>query len=342
MKIMRISFVMFFVVLTCAGYGQNSEFNTKNLKVRTIMPSAMESAEEVDDNAESKFQLITYKNLRLYPVIAKQEFLDANKDISAYTTLKEAMEKNEIKVTEKTSDNSNSGDLDGAATVNSLFVENTSKDTIFLMAGEVVSGGKQDRVLAEGMMLPPNSGKIDISVFCVEKNRWSGSSGNFDGYFAVSQNSLRKVVVKEKEQRKVWAQVDSITTKNEAVTGTNTYTAVKGSKIMTSDLKGYESHFEDFATKNPGVIGVVVVTGDKVLGCDMFATPDLFQRQFPNLLRSYAMEALTNGAPVAIEEAQVDKYFNQILGEDGVKEEFMKENGTILKNRSREVNLSSF
>ncbi len=342
MKIMRISFALFFVVLTCAGYGQNSEFNTKNLKVRTTMPSAMESHDDFDNKAESKLQLITYKNLRLYPVIAKQEFIDAHKNISAYTTLKEAMEKKEIKITEKTSDDSNSGELDGAATVNTLFVENTSNDTIFLMAGEVVSGGKQDRVLAEGMMLPPKSGKIDISVFCVEKSRWSGSSGNFDGYFAVSQNSLRKVVVNEKEQRKVWDQVDSITTKNDAVTGTHTYTAVKGSKIMKSDLEGYESHFRDFATKNPGVIGVVVVTGDKVLGCDMFATPDLFQRQFPNLLRSYAMEALTNGAPVEIKEEQVDAYFSQILGEDGVKEEFMKKNGTILKNRSREVNLSSF
>ena len=52
--------------------------------------------------------------------------------------------------------------------VNKLFVENNSQDTIILLAGEVVKGGKQDRTLATDLILPPGKGKKDIDVFCVE------------------------------------------------------------------------------------------------------------------------------------------------------------------------------
>ncbi len=52
--------------------------------------------------------------------------------------------------------------------MNKLFVENNSQDTIILLAGEVVKGGKQDRTLATDLILPPGKGKKDINVFCVE------------------------------------------------------------------------------------------------------------------------------------------------------------------------------
>ena len=61
-------------------------------------------------------------------------------------------------------------------TVNQLTVENSSAtETVFIQAGDIVKGGKQDRVLTVDMILPPKSGAIPISSFCVEQNRWAKS-----------------------------------------------------------------------------------------------------------------------------------------------------------------------
>jgi len=58
-------------------------------------------------------------------------------------------------------------------TVNQLTVENLSPDTdVYVQAGDIVQGGKQDRVLAVDLMLSPQSGQVPINSYCVEQGRW--------------------------------------------------------------------------------------------------------------------------------------------------------------------------
>ena len=58
-------------------------------------------------------------------------------------------------------------------TVNELTVENVGNDEIFIQAGDIVKGGRQDRVLSVDLLLPPRSGQLPIAAFCVESGRWS-------------------------------------------------------------------------------------------------------------------------------------------------------------------------
>lgn len=58
--------------------------------------------------------------------------------------------------------------------VNELTIENAGANEVFVQAGDIVKGGKQDRVLTVSMMLKPNSGKVPIASFCVEQGRWTG------------------------------------------------------------------------------------------------------------------------------------------------------------------------
>ena len=44
---------------------------------------------------------------------------------------------------------------------------------MFVQSGDIVKGGKQDRVLTVSLVLPPRSGRIAIAAFCVEQGRWS-------------------------------------------------------------------------------------------------------------------------------------------------------------------------
>jgi hypothetical protein len=58
-------------------------------------------------------------------------------------------------------------------TVSELQIENTGKEPVFIQFGDIVKGGRQDRVLTTSLLLPPNSGKVAIGAYCVEQGRWA-------------------------------------------------------------------------------------------------------------------------------------------------------------------------
>jgi hypothetical protein len=79
-------------------------------------------------------------------------------------TLHEALTKQTVEVRE-------------TGNVNELQVMNTGDEGVYLQSGDIVKGGRQDRVLLVSMLLSPGSGVVPIPVFCVEQGRWSGRAG---------------------------------------------------------------------------------------------------------------------------------------------------------------------
>src|SRR5215831_17315517 len=57
--------------------------------------------------------------------------------------------------------------------VNQLEVENTGDAAVFIQSGDIVKGGRQDRVLTVSLIIPPHSGAMPIASFCVEQGRWT-------------------------------------------------------------------------------------------------------------------------------------------------------------------------
>ncbi|MFN8393076.1 MAG: DUF6569 family protein [Bacteroidia bacterium] len=237
--------------------------------------------------------------------------------------------------------------LDGGAgdAVNQLYIENTGNDTLFIMAGEVVKGGKQDRVIAMDMVIPPHSEPVDLSVYCVEHGRWSygatDAADGFTGHANVANTSVRKAAIVEKEQTAVWSKVEEVTLANDAVSETGTLNSLEGDADYQQELKEYEAKFADLPSSGVAVVGVVAVTGDRVIACDLFATPDLFKNAFPDLLKSYASEAITSGSKVTIGTAQVSKYISEILDETK-QEEVVGAKGQMYKRGARTLHISSF
>lgn len=316
----------------------SAQYTYKNLEVNFLEKSSESSAH-------------TYGNLRIYPVRAKESFKKEFAGLGKYMTLQEAIGKNKIKITE-----SGSG-----GTVNNLVIENSSKDTIIIITGDVIKGGKQDRIVSQDIVLSPSSGKKSLPVYCVESGRWS-SEGNaaaitarnnttvssnkpaaeFNGYYNKGSVSLRKVVEKEKDQSKVWSKVDELNTANKTVTSTKTYTAMTQSADFTKKLDQYISFFKNKFDKDSSVVGVVVVTGNKVIGCDMFATHDLFLKQFESLLHSYATEAIITGKPVNIATITVKSYTDKLLANESVQQATLKEKGNAFTEKGKKLRVSSF
>ena len=64
-------------------------------------------------------------------------------------------------------------------TVSALAIENLSSDAyVFVQAGDIVQGGKQDRVIAIDLLVPPKSGRVPLAAFCVEEGRWHARQGD--------------------------------------------------------------------------------------------------------------------------------------------------------------------
>ena len=93
------------------------------------------------------------------------------------------------------------------ATVPELVVENRGKTHVLLLAGEILIGGKQNRVLREDILLPPWSGPRAIGVFCVEQGRWNEGRKDFESKGSFAQPGLRSKLMERPDQGRVWDSV---------------------------------------------------------------------------------------------------------------------------------------
>lgn len=315
---MKNYFVIILMLLVSASYAQ---YNDANL--------SLEKA-----TATTAYQ---YLNLKLYPIRANDSFFKAHKAIGKHTTLQEALKNGKIEITE-------TGTTDNSGTVNELFIKNISADTIMILSGEVVQGGKQDRMIAEDVILHPGKTKIKVKVYCVEHGRWqtNGDGRSFKNYFSVSSNEVRKAGTVSKNQQEVWSKVADATNKNEAKSSTGTLAALKSSDSFVADLKKYTDHFQKLLTQEQNVIGFVAVTGDRILGCDMFATHAMFTDHYAGLINSYATEAITSGKPVTIRYEEVNKYLMSIISDEQKQDAEIDKKGTQLKDKNRKLHISTF
>ncbi len=207
---------------------------------------------------------VTYENISVFPVVSSY-----SQDTSPFLTLEEGLSTGDVAVREQGSESMVRG-RDGrpvylpqpttGASVNQLVLINRSKRPLLLLAGELVSGGKQDRVIGKDRIVPAGASPLPLDVFCVEHGRWTGSS-QFAAAKTIVHPSVRESAVVDQAQTKVWDSVRN---------GTN-----------SSGLKGER------------VVGVVVAYGGEVAWSDIFASGDLFDHYWRKLLRSYAVEALT-------------------------------------------------
>jgi len=92
-------------------------------------------------------------------------------------TLAEAMDKGSFDVRE-------------TGKVNELTIENRGDDEVFIQAGDIVKGGRQDRVLSVSLTVPPRSGVLPISAFCVESGRWSARGVEDAARFASAKEMI--------------------------------------------------------------------------------------------------------------------------------------------------------
>ncbi len=280
---------------------------------------------------------ITHGDLTIFPVVSAKVH-----DTSDFITLDEGIRSGDVVVTEVGNLHSTMQRRPpyqprpyGGAEVNRLVLVNNSKHPLILLAGEVVTGGKQDRVVGKDRIVPAESDPVDLAVFCVEHGRWIETSTKFDTHASVMlQPSVRMKAMADQDQQKVWDEVGksrSVMASKAAAAppvagggggsateysysiqqleSTTSYAKARENKAVQKQVesiaqpmqKSYESVIKQL--RNQNAVGVVVAVKGRVVWADMFASSALLAKYWPKLLESYATEALT--MPGAREEISI-------------------------------------
>lgn len=276
---------------------------------------------------------IAHGNLTVFPVVAAKSY-----PTGEFLTLDEGLRSGEVLVTE-------AGNVQGlirrhpgpairhdGAQVNRLVLVNNSKRPLLLLAGEIVSGGKQDRVIGKDRIVSPESDPVDLSVFCVEPGRWVATSEHFGASEAMyggatagaahspapmaimAQPSVRAKAMGDKNQQEVWdavnAQKEQVTVEVSATAPSvatemaqvSSYAKVNENQEVKKRVdaiakpieQNYQSVIHQLHDRN--AVGVVVAVNGRIIWADIFASTDLLEKYWPKLVRSYASEAVVTRA----------------------------------------------
>jgi len=226
----------------------------------------------------SKVSVLNYvqaENLRIYP-------LTYSGSSKTFMTLKTALEKDLIVVKEK-------GDGD----VNTVVIKNKSNSTIFVMAGEVIKGAKQDRMIENDLLIPPESKWIEVAVYCTEHGRWHGISKEFAAADINVSPSVRANARKEKSQSEVWAKVaENQQDVMGGTSGTGAFAHIYDSKCYQDKRDTYYKKLKNLPSEYSSMKGVLVCVGDDIVCVDLFGSHTVLADLWPKLLDSYIVEAM--------------------------------------------------
>jgi hypothetical protein len=262
---------------------------------------------------------ISYENLTVFPVVSSRGY-----DTSAFLTLEEGLSRGEVIVREQGAE-AMIRDRDGlrrgvgsggGASVNQLVLINQSKRPLLLLSGELVSGGKQDRVIAKDRIVAPGSNPLPLSVFCVEHGRWSAGA-QFTAAATIVHPSVREQAAVNQKQTDVWASViggssaprpegappprvaqEDLAVAVGSEAPTQSYSKIYESRRVGPSVDALVNEIQRrFRKETSGlqgeqVVGVVIAYGGEVAWSDIFASGELFAQYWNKLLRSYAVEAV--------------------------------------------------
>lgn len=253
----------------------------------------------------------THKNLTVY-LIHGGDALSGKTPL----TLEEAMDR-KIVVVHETGD------------VNELAIENVSpKDEVYVQAGDIVKGGRQDRVLAVDLIVPARSGRMPIDSFCVEQGRWTARGSEPSNQFGssseyVTSKEMKIAAKHSKSQAEVWNGVAESQDKLSAATNTNTSSAASRSSLpltlensrVRADSAEYTNALSKIVEGKPDVIGFLFAINGEINSADTYGSTALFLKLWPKLLKASAIEAVAESGVEQAENvsqpdfADIEKFF---------------------------------
>lgn len=230
----------------------------------------------------------------------------------------------------------------GNADVRVLEMRNMSKEAIVIQSGEILTGGKQDRIISQTMIIPPDKQRYYVNVFCVEKNRWDRRAKPFN-YFRSADMGLRKSTDINRKQHLIWESIDNQLKLSGKNSPTAAYKDLMNQKKFLEEDSLYVKFFkEKLAQTDSTFAGFVAITGNQIIGTDLYSTKQLTLEAFENTLRSYAATAIVVGDPPEVKKEDVVKFMTPILSDNKTRNEFLKNRGRVYMYQGKIIHIVAY
>lgn len=298
-----VAFALVSLMFACSSGNKGPDVPPEVLAQERILKAETESVGKAlkDMGVEAQWEAAGRIEAHKAVIYAVKLDQDVAKE-SPYLTLDEAVESKLVEVRE----HGEGGD------VNRLEVLNKSGKPVFLMAGDFLLGGQQDRIVAESLIVNPGKDPVLVPVFCVESGRWHIQSK--DGELAATRtfsntkemgqvtNDIKAAALRTANQGSVWQEVATQNTYFGASAG-NVSNTFRASLDSGETQKLVEAAFADAKKKFAGKAhGFAMVVDGEVVALDMFESAELAGKLMDKLVRSYLASAI--GMERAVEMAK--------------------------------------
>lgn len=220
---------------------------------------------------------------------------------------------------------------------------NTHGNTpVYIAGGEIIEGGRQDRMIVRDTVLQPSPKDQYVPVMCVEEGRWSEKEKKF-GYGNFANTGLRKVLDSTHSQVMIWREVDRQLQDGHFKNNSLAYLSrFKDKKYIQRSEEYFKFFMGKFARTDSNVVGFMAITGNKIIGTDIFDGTDLFYPQLDPLLHGYIDDAMEAGAPPTLKNPPVKRYMDKLLKDEKSQENFVRDKGKIFRDGGRVIHVNTY
>jgi len=174
--------------------------------------------------------------------------------------------------------------------INKVEIENNTDRNLFVMDGEQLTGGLQNRMFVHSFVLEPQR-RNNYNVYCIESGRWGGNTRVFNTQRDLSYTKVRLLNLISTRTKKKTAQ-DTIWKEIEKKSQTLNYYSKTSS---LTDLNRYmdrvvEDYIENYEYSNEN--GYLVQHEDNIVSFEILNENSIVKKLYKKMLKSYIYDAI--------------------------------------------------
>ena len=276
----------------------------------------------------------TYKSLQLIPVKFRNDadFMWRASFPKEIISLEEGLRTGKVQIKEM--------NFNRDADVDVLSIKNLTKKNILVTAGEVLTGGKQDRVVSETMIIPPGKDETYLNVYCVEKGRWDKKAKPFYHQGIVNM-PLRKKIDIVHRQTEVWREIEQQFANQNKKTDNWPYVDLYRDKKENDSV--YLNYFLNKLQRTDSVYaGFIVIAGKRIIGAEIFATPEYLLNHYQSMLISFIHSVLPDDKEPNVPHADIKIFSDALLQSEKSQNEFLATHGKADRYLNKTIHLIAY
>lgn len=272
----------------------------------------------------------TYKNLQLIPIRYKTPpGAGATPGAGLQPiSLPEAMQKGKAKIKEVYYKND--------ADVNWLQITNESKQALVINNGDMLSGGKQDRMVGETKIIAPGESDY-LKVYCIEKGRWDKKAKGFQ-HSGSADTQLKKVMDLTGRQSDVWKEIERQYAADNKTSATWPYINLYNG-FSPADSSYIRFFTDKFSRSDSSFAGFLAITKNQIINCELFSSASFTSLSFPSIITSLVHYAAGQGGLPMVRQSDMKKFMDQLLTSEEQQKTFVTGRGKLHTYQDKVIHL---